>query len=553
MVVPVQSGVVARTLRPDGSSWIRPTVFLAALAVGIGAEVLSWDSLASSLSDVLVGWICIAAGSVLLGRRADRRVGVPLVAGGFLWFVGNFSSVPIAPVATVATQLTLIHRAAFVHAASAAVGCRTWALRAVVVGTYAAWSFPAIEDRPLTTAGVCVAAVVVAGAELLMQSRPVRPPQLVGLAALVLLGAAFVAVALVHSTVRSGAADVAVLMVDELAIVAVAIGLAFATRLGRVEAGRLTDLLVEAARTRSDGVRAALARALTDPSLELGYWHPGSGQYLDRRAEPVRPPADPMTRHQLRVDADGEPVALVVHEAALLEANALEEAVRGATVLAAAHARLSGDVLDQLAEAAASRRRLLLAGDAERARLQHRIDRGPITRARELGRLLEDLATEAAASREDDAARELREARNRLNQVIVDLERVAIGLHPATLDELGLAGALHVLADQAPLPVTISCDLEGLPEPIQLAVYYVAAEAIANAVKHASATSVSVHVAREQASLVLTVVDDGVGGADLRAGTGLRGARDRIEALGGHLVVRSETGVGTGIRVELPV
>ena len=147
----------------------------------------------------------------------------------------------------------------------------------------------------------------------------------------------------------------------------------------------------------------------------------------------------------------------------------------------------------------------------------------------------------------------LGEAGKEFEQALAELRELASGLHPAILTERGLAPALSALAARAPVPVETIVALNGrLPEPVEAAAYYVVAEALANVAKYARASAVQVSVERADSEAFVTVTDDGIGGADRAAGSGLRGLADRVEALGGHLEVRSPAGSGTTVRARLP-
>jgi signal transduction histidine kinase len=130
---------------------------------------------------------------------------------------------------------------------------------------------------------------------------------------------------------------------------------------------------------------------------------------------------------------------------------------------------------------------------------------------------------------------------------------VARGLHPAVLSGHGLEVALQSIAASAPLSVRLRVGLDGrLPEQIEVAAFYVVSESLANIGKHARAGSASIDVNRLDGTVVVEVVDDGVGGADSERGSGLRGLADRVEALGGTLRVWSPAGGGTRLRAEMP-
>jgi signal transduction histidine kinase len=134
-----------------------------------------------------------------------------------------------------------------------------------------------------------------------------------------------------------------------------------------------------------------------------------------------------------------------------------------------------------------------------------------------------------------------------------ELRELASGLHPSVLTERGLAPALEALVMRAPIPVELAAlPAQRLPEPVEAAAYYVVAEALANVHKHAGAGRVVVRATVADGALAVEVVDDGVGGAD-EQGSGLRGLADRVEALGGKLVLDSADGAGTRLRARIPV
>jgi signal transduction histidine kinase len=140
-----------------------------------------------------------------------------------------------------------------------------------------------------------------------------------------------------------------------------------------------------------------------------------------------------------------------------------------------------------------------------------------------------------------------------LREAIDELRVLARGIHPAILTEKGLDAALYALASRAPVPVTLDSDGRGrLPEPVEVAAYFVVSEAIANVAKYARATEANVAVHRSNGCLTVEVSDDGVGGADAANGSGLRGLADRIAALDGTLTVESPPGRGTRLHVEIP-
>ena len=204
-------------------------------------------------------------------------------------------------------------------------------------------------------------------------------------------------------------------------------------------------------------------------------------------------------------------------------------------------------------ELAASRARLVTAGDEERRRLERNLHDGAQQRLVSVSvavRLAEKRLNHAGSS---EAVELLTQATEELGLALEELRELARGIHPAVLTERGLGPALASLADRAPVPVEVEeLPYERLPGQVEAAAYYVVSEALANVAKYADASSVSVRVARSNGRAVVEVVDDGVGGADPTVGSGLRGLTDRIEALDGRLRIVSPVGKGTTIRAEIP-
>jgi signal transduction histidine kinase len=147
----------------------------------------------------------------------------------------------------------------------------------------------------------------------------------------------------------------------------------------------------------------------------------------------------------------------------------------------------------------------------------------------------------------------LARAREHLDHGLGELRDLARGIHPAVLTERGLEAAVVALVQRAPLPVELEVDVPGrLDAGIEAAAYFVVSEALANVAKYAEAETVSVDLRSTGDSLLVTIVDDGVGGAELQQGSGLRGLLDRVQAVGGVLDVTSPRGVGTRLSAQLP-
>jgi PAS domain S-box-containing protein len=202
---------------------------------------------------------------------------------------------------------------------------------------------------------------------------------------------------------------------------------------------------------------------------------------------------------------------------------------------------------------AASRARIVTAGDVERKRLERNLHDGAqqrlVTLALSLQLALRKLDSDPAAVREA-----LVGAGEELALALDELRELARGLHPAVLTDHGLRAAVESLAARVPVPVEIEAvPSERLSEPVEAAAYYLIAEALTNVAKYAQASEARVTIAATDGRLVVDVTDDGVGGADPEAGSGLRGLADRVEALGGSLEVVSPSGSGTSLRAEIPI
>jgi len=321
------------------------------------------------------------------------------------------------------------------------------------------------------------------------------------------------------------------------------------TRLARSAVG---DLVMELETpVPPGGLRDALARALGDPSLDVVYAMDGE-RWVDaegRAAESPTQRAGGDRRTVTFVESEGERLAAVVHDPAL-DAG-LVRAANAAAGLAIANERLRAQVRAQLEEVRASRQRIVEAGDQERRRVERNLHDGAqqrlVTTSLGLALLRQrddlDPATVAAI---DQATAELAAAMR-------ELRELARGIHPAILTEEGLGAAVESVVDRSSVPVHLRIELDGrLPEPIEATAYFVVSEALANVAKYAQATSIHVDVARRNGALHVQIADDGRGGADVGAGSGLRGLEDRVAAVGGELRVESATGSGTKVLAEIP-
>jgi signal transduction histidine kinase len=227
-------------------------------------------------------------------------------------------------------------------------------------------------------------------------------------------------------------------------------------------------------------------------------------------------------------------------------------AVAGAAALAIENERLQADVRARLAEVRESRARLVTVADQERRRLERDLHDGAQQRLVALALTL-SRAGERLDDRDTAARALLADGERQLQRALAELRRLAAGIRPAILSDAGLGPALESLAENAPVPVTLSAEVDRrLPDSVESAAYFAVCEALTNAAKHAHATRVTVTAALDDGHLRVGVGDDGVGGAQLGGGSGLRGLVDRISALDGRLTLESPAGGGTRLEIELP-
>jgi signal transduction histidine kinase len=463
-------------------------------------------------------------------------VAVLLGATALSWFVG-----------TLASWAVFVHVGLLIHLLVAYPGWRPLSgtgTAAVLAGYAVVLAMPSWQsDAGLAVLALALAAVLVRAfltAAVGTARRHARVALLAGSA----LAADLLAGAALRTTVADGRAVQLTLLLHEAVVCAVAVGLVRGLR--RAAPDRVTDLVVELGESRSGAVRDALADALADPDLVLGY-RGSDGEWVDSRGEPIALPAPAGSRTATVIERNGRPFAVLVHDAGALAEPALAAAVASATRLTASHGDLQAEVEARLIELRAARLRLQRAADEEQSRLERRLRDGAEQRLAALDDLLlrAGASSPVAADRVAGARRELAHTRD-------DLRALAQGLRPRELDQ-GLAEALAALARRCPLPVDVRVPADRFATEVETTAWFLCAEAVANAIKHSDAGRVSITVARQDDVLVVTVCDDGVGGAGTAGGTGLQGLADRVEALGGRLRLDSPPGAGTRLAAELPL
>jgi signal transduction histidine kinase len=527
---------------------------LAGVALGLTAEwvAFGWGDPRRSIPDLATGWSLIGCGLVAWKRRPEHRSGPLMAATGFTWFVGNFSGVGMAAVAWVAAHLVYLHRGPLVQLVLAYPSGRPssrLAQAAVVVG-YAAAVITPVWRSEVATILLAALLVAVCARDYVRAVGQSRRARHAALQATTGLSAVLAGTAAARLLLPVGEVSGPSLLIYEATLCVLAGWLLAGLLLAPWDRAAVTDLVVELGEAHSGTLRGALSRALGDPSLEIGYWLPDRKVFVDADGRMLQVPDPGSGRSVTVVEREGRPVAVVVHDPAVLADPGLLEAVAAAAQLAASHARLQSEVQARVVELEASRRRVLAARDDQRRGLEHRLREGA---ERRLGQLADTLRRSRRSASGPRTREQVARAEAQLAQTLEELRRLAHGLHPGVLSEHGLEGALAALAKDFPIPVQVTVAGDQVPSSVAVVAYFVCAEALANVAKHAAATRVAVAVTARDGRVRVEIEDDGVGYVDLGRGSGLRGLADRVETVGGTLQVASAPGQGTRLAAEIPL
>jgi signal transduction histidine kinase len=495
-------------------------------------------TLPEAAADLAAGLVLLAAGVAAWSRASRSATGLLLALTGASWLAGDASG-----------ALVYAHRGPLVHVLLTYPSGRTRSpLIAVVIAlAYIDGLVPGVARSPGVTIAL-MAAVVGAAAWRWGRARGLERRTLaVPLACTVPLAAALV-LAAIGRIADVGTGGVATWGYDA-AVVLTALALAGDLLSGRTVRAAATGLVVDLAdRQEPRALRGALARTVGDPTLQIAYRV--AGDWVDEAGQPVRLPGeDSETRVVTVIEEAGAPVGALVHDPASLRDETLASSVAAAVRLALANVRLQAEVAARVREVAASRRRLVEAGDDQRRRIREQLRAGAEQALNEVSADLSELA----ADRQGQTAVALCALASELDAARADLERFAQGVHPRALTEHGLSAALGELASQAAVPVVVDVPRRRFPAPQEAAAYFVCSEGLTNVAKYAQASGARIDVALVGPRLIVRIADDGVGGADPARGSGLRGLADRVEALGGVLSVSSPPRAGTRLEAELPI
>jgi signal transduction histidine kinase len=546
------------------------------------------------LGNALVGWSTIAAGLGAWFHRPDLRRGRLLTAAGLAWFLGAASWASNDGGAFQGYYILLISALVLTYP-SGRIGKRGALLILVVMAvTLAAATFGRLAFLHVPFFGSCdptdptcapvpttydeseipwqatydtldslyrfvlgletVGVLAVVLHRFVVSSRPSRRILLPPIAMAAALAAAVgLAVARRSTGFDTSVADTFLVGVV-IALAALPHAITWDLFRGRLARGAVADLVVRLAQPAElDSLSASLGRALGDPSLAVLTWSSEAGAYLDEAGHLAELPTQAGSRAVTLLAREGGPIGALVHDPALRADPGLLGSVSAAAALAIDNARLAAEVRAQLDEVRASRARIVAAGVEERQQLEQDLHDGAQQQLVALALALRAARSRVDAAVDPELAQSLGEASEHADSAIVELRDLARGIHPPVLTEAGLRAAIISLAGRAPIPVTVEATLpERLPPAVEATAYFVVAEALTNVAKHAHARGVRVRAEIVGDQLHVEVDDDGVGGADMTRGTGLRGLADRTAALGGSVSVESTHGGGTRLLAEIP-
>jgi signal transduction histidine kinase len=476
----------------------------------------------------------VAASFCLLGpamwRRPTVAPAVLMMASGLAWLLGDLGS-----------ALVFAHRGPLVHLL---VGYPRIRLRGRLERAVVAFGYLDAAVYPLgrlngVTLGLAAATVGVVARGHTRARGAERRARLTSLASSGAVAGSLAVGAAARLT--SHPLDHPVLVVYELSLAATAIALFADQRWGRWNRSAITGLVLDLGDAEQPtSLRDKLAAALGDPSLQVGYPAPEVTRLVDEAGRPFELPPPTLERPATVVRDDDHELAVLVHDRIALDDPALLESVTALAKIALANVRLQADIVATAARIEESRRRLLAVAVTERQRLEAELQSGAQARLARVQALLADGSNEHG----------LREQVRVCRDAVSDFAR---GVHPRVLTEQGLSAALVELIAHSPVPVELDVKAGRCRDEVEVAAYYVCAEALTNIAKYADATAARILVSDDGASLYVAVADDGRGGAKIGGGSGLIGLADRLDVLGGTFTIDSPPGHGTTLDAAIPL
>lgn len=563
------------------SRLVAVSVVLMGAVAGVGLVALAHSSETvqePALSAFLACWLTVpymAAGLMAWRRRPDSRIGPLMITAGLITSLNFTVWSPVPALYTIGAAVQFLPPALFLFVflafpsgrvessverwiVAAAFVAALLTLPRMLLGEGGSRNLLAIADEPAIVTSlrqdqlILVSGLLLAGTWLLIRHRRHRHlgNRLGLLVAAYSVGLGMIALLyLVQLFSLSGIAEVTRLLTfGVIGLTAILFLVApLQARLGKAAVG---DLVVALGVNPSPSeLQAAVAETLRDETIKIAYWLPEFESYADVEGKPVDVEAEP-GRSATPVERDGVSVAVLIHDAALDNEPELLSSVAAAIGMTIQNAQLQVELRARLEELRGSRSRILDAEQRERRRLERDLHDGAQQRLVALSLELGELSTRVD---DEELLERIEAARREVTASLAELRDVARGIHPASVSDHGLGVALESVATRSPVPVQIiGAPQDRLPEPVELAAFYIVCEALTNVARHAQAASAVVILERLYSMLVIEVIDDGVGGAAADVGTGLRGLADRVEALGGRIKVWSPAGEGTRIRAELP-
>ena len=343
--------------------------------------------------------------------------------------------------------------------------------------------------------------------------------------------------------------------IEQVAVIVLPVTFLLGLLRARLRHTRVSRLVVELGDLPPPArLEEALSRALGDPSLHVGVWDPATERFLRANGEEVQLPGAGTGSVATQLEREGRPLAIVVHDEALLDEPGLVDATAAATRMAVENERLQKEIQAQLEEVRISRQRIVAAQDEERRKIERDLHDGAQQRLLRLSMAIQVAESSIPPVADPALSASLEVAADELRAALQELRELARGIHPAVLTQRGLGAAIRSLAETASVPVNVEEVVEDrFPIELETAAYFVVSEALTNVAKHASASVATVRARLVDETIEIEVKDDGRGGASAEPAGGLAGLVDRVHALGGRLVIESPPGEGTTLLVTIPV
>jgi signal transduction histidine kinase len=571
--VPSTAPIRLRSGRPGSLHLALGVILLCALLlgvlqliVGLSASEVYWAVAAFTI----VFWMWIAAGVTAWWRRPNNATGALIVIGGItvlLAGVGNMgleafaviSSIFATSVLAVVVQLLLAFPSGRLHGrltvvvvvASYVVSIGLQAPQLFIQDPHAHSALLMVQSG-LGLASMVATAVILAsrlrGADR-AHRRILLPLFLYGILAVLLIPLTPLVVgSLGASGVVTGTIQLVLLAGLPIAFL-IGVLLGGFTRTGELEA--LSAWLGLSGAPRSTVARA-MASTLGDESLQVVYWSPERSSFVDGSGTPVEPLEAGGSRSWFDVRVESRLVGAIIYDNRLIADEQLVHRAGEVLAIAIDRERLTTELLASNEALLQSRLRLVETADRERTRIAQDLHDGLQVQLVLLALEAQQIGNAPDATDATSAAST--ELRQRIDGAAADLRRLVHNVLPSALVERGLSAAAEDLVDRLAIPATLDAQIDddSLAPATTHTAYFIIAEALTNAVKHSQATSVHVQIGQSHGRLALVITDNGIGGATLEVGTGLKGLVDRVDVLGGAFTLESPHQQGTTMKVELP-